>query len=291
MPLPILNKPELALGDNGAAVEELQMLLQKRLAGITVPGSPNLQSPGFVDGDFGAGTEAAAIAFQEQFTLPPPPDGIVGNVTWVALLHRIFPDIQSHWAANYITQLGFAEVIQGDDLGKFNPDASITRAQFAALLARGFDPVATQRPGKEFSDVPTSHWAYTAIQKAYKAGFLSGYDDGTFKPNLSILRQDVIITLANTLGTRRDGSEAVLNRYTDARSISNYARNGVILATLHGIVVNFPQINTLNPTRAATRAEVAAMLSRSLTFYVQKGFNLSHPVAPQPIDSAFVVKP
>jgi hypothetical protein len=146
------------------------------------------------------------------------------------------------------------------------------------------------RSGKEFSDVPRSFWAYDAIQKAYKAGFLSGFDDGTFKPNLSILRQEVMITLANALGTKTGGTN-VLSRYVDANVISAFAKAGVTTATLHGIVVNFPRKDTLNPTKAATRADVAAMLSRSLTFHAQKGFGLSHRVAPQPINSAFVVLP
>jgi hypothetical protein len=286
-----VNKPELALGDTGAPVEELQRLLQKRLSTIIVPDVPNLAQPSFIDGDFGNSTELAVIAFQKQFTLPLPYDGIVGDRTWTALLQRVFPDIQSHWAADYITQLAYAEVIKGDDLGQFNPDAVLNRAQFATLMTNGFDPVAIVRPGKEFSDVPPTHWAYNAIQKAYKAGFLSGYDDGTFKPNLSILRQDAIITLANALGTRRDGGADILNRYVDASLISGYAKTGVGLATLHGIVVNFPRKEALNPTRAATRAEVAAMLSRALTFYTQNGLTLSHRTAGQPIDSAYVVQP
>jgi peptidoglycan hydrolase-like protein with peptidoglycan-binding domain len=289
--MPPVNKPELRLGDAGAEVEELQRLLQKRLLNINVPGVPNLQQPSFIDADFGGSTETAVIACQKQFTLPPPYDGIVGNRTWTALLQRVFPDIQSHWAADYITQMAYAEIIKGDDLGKFNPDAPLNRAQFATLMTVGFEPIATVRPGKEFADVPRSFWAYDAIQKAYKAGYLSGFDDGTFKPNLNILRQDTLITLANALGTRRDGGADILNRYSDASSISNYAKTGVALATLHGIVVNFPRKELLNPTRAATRAEVTAMLSRALTFYTQKGMTLSHRAAGQPIDSAFVVKP
>jgi hypothetical protein len=289
--MPPIPKPELRLGDAGAEVEVLQRLLQERLLNINVPGVPHLQQPSFIDGDFGISTETAVIAFQTQFTLPPPADGIVGDRTWTALLQRIFPDIQNHWAADYITQMAFADIVRGDDLGKFNPDAPLTRAQFATLITVGFDPIATVRPGKEFSDVPRSFWAYDAIQRAYKAGFLSGFDDGTFKPNLNTLRQDALLILANALGTRRDGGADILNRYRDANAISDYARIGVTLATLHGIVVNFPRQEVLNPTRAATRAEATAMLSRALTFYTQKGFSLSHRTAGQPIDSAFVVKP
>jgi peptidoglycan hydrolase-like protein with peptidoglycan-binding domain len=287
--MPPVNKPELGLGDTGADVEELQRLLQKRLGNITVPGVPNLSQPSFIDADFGNSTELAVIAFQKQFTLPPPYDGVVGNRTWTALLQRVFPDIQSHWAADYITQMAYAEIVKGDDLGKFNPDAPINRAQFATLITVGFDPVATIRPGKEFSDVPRSFWAYDAIQKAYKAGFISGFDDGTFKPALNTLRQEAMITLAKALGNRADERPDVLNRYTDANSITAYAKTGVALATLHGIVVNFPKKEVLNPTRAATRAEVSAMLSRALTVQVKKGITLSHRAAGQPIDSAYVV--
>jgi hypothetical protein len=279
--MPVTDRPTLQLGSEGPAVRELQTLLNQRLAH-----HPTYRAIS-VDGSFKNTTANAVRTYQAYFTLPQ--DGVVGPSTWASLLLSRFLDIQGHWAGNYIVQLANVRVVQGDDLGKFNPDQAITRAQYAALMVRGFDPVPVVRPAKEFPDVPRTHWAYTSVRKAYQAGYLSGLDDGTFKPDQNLLRRDAIISLANAIGTRPDGGLEVLNYYTDASTIPDYARRGIALATLYGIVVNFPTVRQLNPNRAATRAEITAMVSRGNTVSVERGRILNHAVARPAIGSPYVV--
>ncbi|MCU0567539.1 MAG: S-layer homology domain-containing protein [Oculatellaceae cyanobacterium Prado106] len=273
----LVTKPELQFGAQGAEVRELQTLLNRRLQNL-YPAIP-------VDGGFGMGTENAVIAYQEMFCLPQT--GIAGRWTWNSLLQTSLDDIVGHWAVNYILQLFNAEVVDGDDVGKFNPDAPISRAQFAAMLVKGFAPLPLVRPGKEFPDVPRNFWGHESIQTAYRAGLLSGYDDGTFKPGLSLLRQDAVIAIANPLG--KPAATRDLSLYDDRASISDYAVAGVVAATSHRIVVNFPGRSLLTPKKAATRAEVAAFLARARTVYWQSGKTLNFRVSRQPMPSAFVV--
>lgn len=250
------NRPTLQRGDSGSFVSELQSLLLARLGSVasTVDGV-------VVDGDFGAKTEAAVKRYQQRFSLTN--DGIVGANTWASLLQTVFSDLKGHWAANFIVQLANAGLVKGMGDGSFRPDAAITRAEYAALLVKGFD-TTPKRSGIAFPDVPSNFWANTVIQQAYRAGFLSGYPDGTFKPNQTILRQDVLVSLVRGMGLPTDTADlAVLNTYADKANIQSYAQKEVAVMTKRTIVVNYPSLAQLNPTQGATRAEVVAMLGRA----------------------------
>jgi peptidoglycan hydrolase-like protein with peptidoglycan-binding domain len=273
----LVDKPTLQLGSEGADVIELQNLLNLRLK----PFRPNITP----DGDFGDTTQNAVLAYQEIFCLPQT--GIAAKWTWNSLLQTSLSDIKGHWAADFILQLFNAEVLHGDDNGKFNPDAPISRAQVASILVEGFSPITLVRSGQPFSDVPEDFWASGAIQNAFRAGFMSGFDDGTFKSNLSMLRQDVIITLAKPLSTPATPRD--LSLYGDRADISDYAKAGIIAATSHKIVVNHPSRSILNPKRNATRAEVAAMFARARTIYAQSGKPLTRRVSKVLIGSNDVV--
>jgi Putative peptidoglycan binding domain/S-layer homology domain len=288
--MPVITlRPTVQIGNQGDAVEELQILLNQRLGNQIIFRS---LVPLVVDGDFGDRTSAAVLTYQEHYALNA--DGVVGNQTWTSLLQIGFPDIEGHWAANYITVLANMGIVRGNDLGNFSPNTLITRGQFAQLVVAAFDRVLTNiRPAIRFRDVPMP--ARSAIVRAYETGIMSGFDDDTFRPEEGIRRQDVLVALAQILGTRRDGGLSVLNRYEDAETISDYARLSVALATQHEIVVNYPNVNRLNPKAAATRGEVAAILERAIVLYVQRQaqfgneVDLGYRVPKEPVSSPFVV--
>ncbi len=288
--MPVITlRPTVLIGNQGDAVEELQILLNQRLGNQLIFRS---LVPLVVDGDFGDRTNAAVLAYQEHYALDA--DGVVGNQTWASLLQIGFPDIEGHWAANYISVLANMGIVRGNDLGNFSPNTLITRGQFAQLMVAAFNRVLTNiRPAIRFRDVPMP--ARSAIVRAYETGIMAGFDDDTFRPEEGIRRQDVLVALAQILGTRRDGGINELNRYEDAETISDYARLAVALATQHEIVVNYPNVNRLNPKAAATRGEVAAILERAIALYVQRQaqfgnkVDLGYRVPKEPINSPFVV--
>lgn len=288
--MPVITlRPTVLIGNQGDAVEELQILLNQRLGNQLIFRS---LVPLVVDGDFGDRTNAAVLAYQEHYALDA--DGVVGNQTWASLLQIGFPDIEGHWAANYISVLANMGIVRGNDLGNFSPNTLITRGQFAQLMVAAFNRVLTNiRPAIRFRDVPML--ARSAIVRAYETGIMAGFDDDTFRPEEGIRRQDVLVALAQILGTRRDGGINELNRYEDAETISDYARLAVALATQHEIVVNYPNVNRLNPKAAATRGEVAAILERAIALYVQRQaqfgnkVDLGYRVPKEPINSPFVV--
>lgn len=173
-----------------------------------------------------------------------------------------FADIQNHWAKPFIQGLIDKGVISGFTDGTFKPDEKMTRAQYAALLVKAFNPSA-KRDGINFTDVADDFWAKNVIQEAYRGEFLSGFPDNSFKPNDNVQRAQVIVSLVNGLGlSASDGT--VLSTYSDRAAIPDYAKDEVNTATKKEIVVSYPDTKQLDPTKDATRAEVAAMVYQAL---------------------------
>lgn len=187
------------------------------------------------------------------FEFAPPP--IAGQPS-------IFPDVTGHWAQPFIEAMAKAEIISGFPGGVFRPNDPVTRVQFAAIINKAFNPPAV-KPGKEFSDINTSFWGYQAIQTAVRGGFMQGYPEGDFRPAEPIPRAQVLVALGAGL-SYPDGNLASLNRFQDARQIPSWATGRVAAATDRSVVVNYPSLALLNPTRPATRGEVAAIVYQAM---------------------------
>lgn len=97
------------------------------------------------------------------------------------------------WYNHAVSTLSAMGIVKGDSQGKFNPNAPITRAEFAAIAARFDDKANTT--AVNFSDI-ASHWAKDEISAAANNGWINGYTDGTFRPNNKITRAEAM-TLVN----------------------------------------------------------------------------------------------
>jgi hypothetical protein len=176
-----------------------------------------------------------------------------------------FTDVASdNWAAPFIQELSTRGVIKGFKDGSFRPEERVTRAQYASMLTAAFS-VSSVRDGVSFRDVPTSYWAYSAIQSSYTKGFMSGYNSGEFRPAENIPRAQALVSLANGLRLAAPASaDSVLSIFSDADSIPAYARNGIAAAATQQIVVNYPNVAQLEPNKTMTRAEAAAFIYQAL---------------------------
>jgi parallel beta-helix repeat protein len=173
-----------------------------------------------------------------------------------------FSDLSGHWAEIFIRGLVSMGLTSGFADGSYRPDQAMTRAQYAALVAVAFNPTP-KRPAPNFSDVPENFWAATAIKIAARGGFVSGFTDGTFRPNQKVQRLQVLVSLVNGLGLPAATNDH-LAIYSDRPSIPEYAQAAIATATQQKIVVNYPHPKQLLPIKEATRAEVAAMVYQAL---------------------------
>jgi hypothetical protein len=175
-----------------------------------------------------------------------------------------FSDVSvNHWAKDFIAELAAMEIIEGFPDGSFRPDSQVTRAQFAAMVAQAFEK-AKVRKATRFKDVSQGYWAFNAIREAYQTGFLAT-SGSEFKPTANLSRLEVLLGLARGLNYTVTGStEAILTAYSDATTIRSDVRNAIAALTERGIVINYPNIETLNSDKVATRSEVCALLYKAL---------------------------
>ena len=115
-----------------------------------------------------------------------------------------FSDVpKGYWAANYIGYMQQFGIITGYSDGSFRPDAPVTRAEFAAIASR-FEKLT--EGSKSFTDVPNTHWAARYINFAATRGWVTGYSDGTFKPENPITRAEVAAVTCRLLERSADQS-------------------------------------------------------------------------------------
>lgn len=115
-----------------------------------------------------------------------------------------FTDVpKGYWAANYIGYMQQFGIITGYSDGSFRPDAPVTRAEFAAIASR-FEKLT--EGSKSFTDVSDTYWAARYINFAATRGWVTGYSDGTFKPENTITRAEVAAVTCRLLERSADQS-------------------------------------------------------------------------------------
>lgn len=223
-------------------------------ASTTVPVAP-VQPPKQV---------AQPAAEPEKPVAPPAPL----EVTQEVLNFSDVPD--GYWAKPYIDALSERDVFDGNivdgvaQADTFKPDEPISRAQLARAIAKAF-PLSDEEAAISFSDVATDFWALGFINEAVQGGYMNGFPDGSFKPELPVPRvQALTAMVTGSKATVQGDADAAVQRYGDASDIQGWAVPKVAAATQSGLVVNHPDLNTLNPNEPATRAEVAAMIYQTL---------------------------
>ncbi len=193
-----------------------------------------------------------------------------------------FDDVpDNYWAKPYIDALSSRDLISGFEDGDFKPDQFVTRAQIANIVSRTFDLTA-QKETLKFSDVAGDYWARESIDEVVKGGFMTGFPNKTFNPNAPVTRAQALTTLVTGLGLKPPTNTQVpLSRYTDASKIPTWATDKVAAATAGNLVVNYPNLQQLNPDQPTTRAELSAFIYQAL----------ANEGVVKPIASEYVVKP
>ena len=109
---------------------------------------------------------------------------------------------------NAVSTLDNGDIVKGYPDGTFKPNGKITRAEFASIAVR-FDTSATGEVSVPFTDI-SGHWAEDNIKKAYELGYISGYPDGTFRPNEPITRAEVASLINNVLNRHVNSDDDML---------------------------------------------------------------------------------
>ena len=182
-----------------------------------------------------------------------------------ALSSLAFADVlPGSWYYPAVMTLAQAGAAAGYPDGSFRPEAALTRAEWVALLgeAAGLSPLpAGEGP---FGDVPAGHWAASWVQAAYAAGWVSGYPDGSFRPDAPVTRAEATAVLDKAWGLAPAAVEAL--SFND--EAGSWAAGWVEAARAAGLVSGYPD-GSFRPDASITRAEAAALAAKSLSLRTQ----------------------
>ncbi|MBR5152898.1 MAG: S-layer homology domain-containing protein [Clostridia bacterium] len=174
-----------------------------------------------------------------------------------------FPDTNGHWAEKEIGLAADKGLFKGDDLGNFNPDADVTRAQFVTVLWRmaGSPAVETKAP---FADIENQISEFqSAIAWGFANGYINGISETEFDPEGTLTREAGMKILHFYSGGAK-GNEQMLTLiyddfFDDSKEISSWAKDSVYWG-IYNTLISGTSKTTLSPQGTATRAQLAKIL-------------------------------
>ena len=171
----------------------------------------------------------------------PTEEKVTGSVTYTALYKEVGDTHEAY--------------MKGNEKGQFMPDAKITRAEAAALFARlipGYDE-NTKYTGT-LKDVTGTEWFANEVMFDVEKGYITGYEDGTFRPTNAITRQEFCIIVAKYLGYANEGTTS----FADCKGVF---AEGYIAQLIKAGYVNGYEDGTFRPHANITRAEATKILN------------------------------
>jgi hypothetical protein len=248
-----------------------------------------------------------------------------------------FSDVEpDYWAQPFIRTLAERDIITGYPDGTYRPERPLDRDEFAAIIRQAFsqEREKTIPSGSIFEDIPANYWAAPPIEEAYEMGFMKGFPNELFRPREEVTKVDALIALSRGLEWTYDpavpteratttitpapaakpqvtpnrlvfplamtalmqpvlqvvspeprepvstapatvpqqpeepsapsAAEIVRSYYADAEQIPEYAVEDIATATLANIVVNYPEVQFLNPSEVLSRGVAAALIYQTL---------------------------
>ncbi|MBR0276921.1 MAG: S-layer homology domain-containing protein [Clostridia bacterium] len=183
-------------------------------------------------------------------------DEIINGINPLA---SIFADVTNDfWAAQYIKKLKEMNILSGKGNGMFDPEGNVTRAEMAKIISLVFN--LDDESESLFSDVDLSQWYAPYVNAAAKAGIVNGYEDGTFKPEDFVTREEIAAMIVRAKGADNfDIKDEINVKIKDISKASEWAYPSLIVLISAGILGGDENAN-INPSNNASRAEVAKII-------------------------------
>lgn len=182
-----------------------------------------------------------------------------------ALQERSFQDMSGYgWAGDAIGVLASRGIVTGKSAQRFDPAATVKRAEFVTMIIRALGLSASAEP--TFRDVDEAAYSYNEVAVAERLGIVRGTPGGLFHPGAALTREDMMVIAARALKAAgiqvEASSSANMAAYEDAAAVSDYAADSIAALSELGIVKGSG--GKLKPQDAANRAEAAALIYRLL---------------------------
>ncbi|ATW27589.1 S-layer homology domain-containing protein [Candidatus Formimonas warabiya] len=179
-------------------------------------------------------------------------------MTGTASAEKGASDVANHWAAAQINSWMEKGWITGYQDGSFKPNNYITRAEFMALVSKAQQ--LSQKTEIHFKDVKKDAWYYDDVAKAAAAGYLSGYEDQTIRPEKNITRAEVAAIIGKLAVLSSGGTDA-LNSFRDQEKIPVWCKDAVAAVVKNNLMNGYPD-GTFAPAKPITRAEAVVTLAK-----------------------------
>jgi S-layer homology domain. len=163
----------------------------------------------------------------------------------------------------------------GDNLGKFNPDGNMTRAEMAQMLYNLLDNSTKSTSSKSFSDVSVGDWYYEAVTALSAKGIINGYVDGTFRPDAAMTRSEFTALMVRFVESVTGKALTLGNKAFADVSADHWASEYV--AAMSAVVGMTGYDAAFKPEQSITRAEVAEAANAMLDRVPDKKYIDSNP--------------
>lgn len=201
-------------------------------------------------------------------------NSVTNSIYTVIWNPKEFKDVKNHWAKEYVNEVGSRLIDNGVGNDNFAPDRNITRAEFASMIVKALG-LRSGNFSINFSDVKKSDSYYDVINIAYNYGIIAGCNDGTFKPNNAITREEAMVMLYKAMKiakTNVNGKsladyeksltgkdiDSILNTFKDTKGTSSWAKKAAAIVVKGDIFGGNKGL--LTPKNKLTRAETATII-------------------------------
>lgn len=181
---------------------------------------------------------------------------------------KTFTDIAGHRYRTAIEALAARGIINGKSENIFQPDSTMTRAEFATIITRGLGLV--QKGSCVFSDVYENDWYCSFVNTAYSYGIIKGISEREFNPGGTITREQAAVMVTRAAELCGKDTEIstfharnILAQFPDYVKASEWASSSLAFCYENGILSD--TASDINPGQHVTRAEIADMLCNMLT--------------------------
>ncbi|MEW9702222.1 S-layer homology domain-containing protein [Paenibacillus sp. SI8] len=183
-----------------------------------------------------------------------------------------FDDIEDfEWAITAIEALADKGIVNGTGECIFSPKAPVTRADFVILLMQALE--LKSKSGLSFADVREGEYYAEPLAEARGLGIVQGDANGSFHPQDSITREDMMVLAERALRSAGQpstmiSSSSVLDAFTDSSAISDYAAGSVASLVQLGLVQGYA--NGIHPHETTNRAQAVVFMHKLVTYVQQK---------------------
>ena len=176
----------------------------------------------------------------------------------------VFSDLTAeHWCYDKIIDFEEKGYVCGYEDGTFKPDQTITRAEYVKIVNNFFGYELEYDKDSGFSDINSGDWFVPYVNEAVERGYITGYEDGTFRPEDPIRRQEATVILSRILeideeeypADHKDG----LAQYSDGKEVEDWARVAIHSYSVYNFINGYED-GSLRILQDVTRAETVELL-------------------------------